>query len=400
MSHKVLAVNAGSSSLKFQLFEMPGDVVLASGIVERIGINDGIFTIKFNGKKVSDTLDIPNHSVAVELVLKGLVDNNILTDLSEVVAVGHRVVHGGENFKGSVFASEENIAVVEDLADLAPLHNPANLVGYHAFKEALPKATHTLSFDTAFHQTMKPEVYVYPLPYEYYTDLNVRRYGMHGISHQYVSNRLSELEGKGPEGFNVITLHLGNGASISAVKDGVCINTSMGFTPLAGIMMGTRTGDVDPAIVTYLMRKLDKTAEEIIDIFNKKSGMLGVSGLSSDARDIENAIAEGNERAILTRDIYAQRVLQVVGGYALQLGHVDAIAFTAGVGENDGGIREAVLELLGPGLNIQFDKELNAKTRGKEIKISTSESDVAVWVVPTNEELVIATDAYSIHNSK
>lgn len=397
---KVLAVNAGSSSLKFQLFEMPEEEVLASGVIERIGIEDGIFTLKFNGEKDKQVLDIPNHKVAVDLVLNALVDKKIVATLDEIVAVGNRVVHGGEAFTESVIADSKNEAIVEELADLAPLHNLANLIGMRAFKEALPNATHTFSFDTAFHQTMDPEVYIYPLPYEYYTDLQVRRYGMHGISHQYVSARTAELMGKKPEeSFNSITLHLGNGASISAIKDGKCINTSMGFTPLSGIMMGTRTGDVDPAVVTYLMRKLDKSAEEVLDIFNKKSGMLGISGISSDARDIENAIEEGNERAILTRKIYAQRVLQVVGGYAMQLGHVDAITFTAGLGENDGGIRAAILDLLKDGMGVEYDAELNNNARGKEAKISTDASKIDVWVVPTDEELVIAKDSFAIHNS-
>jgi acetate kinase len=395
---KVLAVNAGSSSLKFQLFEMPEEAVLASGVIERIGLDNGIFSIKYDDKKDKDILDIPNHNVAADLVLKALVEKNIVEDLNDVVAVGHRVVHGGESFSKSVVATLENVDIVAELADLAPLHNPANLVGYRSFLAALPHATHTFSFDTAFHQTMEPEVFIYPLPYEYYTDLKVRRYGMHGTSHQYVSHRTAELMGRDKEGLNVITLHLGNGASISAVKDGKCINTSMGFTPLSGIMMGTRTGDVDPAVVTYLMRKLNKTAEEILEIFNKKSGMLGISGLSSDAREIENAIEEQNERAILTRNIYAERVLQVVGGYAMQLGRVDALAFTAGLGENDGGIRAAIIDRLTEGLGIQYDKDVNAKTRGKEVKLSTSDSKVEVWVVPTNEELVIAKDAFALHN--
>ena len=396
---KVLAVNAGSSSLKFQLLEMPEAEVLADGIVERIGLNDGIFTIKYNGNKDTVTQDIPNHSVAAELVLKAIKEKGILTDLSDIVAAGHRVVHGGEYFSASTLADEDAIAKVEELADLAPLHNPANLIGYRAFKEALPNATHIFAFDTAFHQTMAPEVFIYPLPYEYYTDLKVRRYGMHGISHEFVAHRAAELMGK-QDSSNIITLHLGNGASISAVKNGKCINTSMGMTPLAGVMMGTRTGDIDPAITTYLMRKLDKTAEEVVDIYNKKSGMLGVSGISSDARDIEDAIDAGNERAILTRKIYAERVLQIVGGYALQLGTVDGIVFTAGVGENDTGIREAILDLLQPGLGIDFNRELNNKTRGKEVKISNEGSSVDVWVIPTNEELVIASDAFRIHNDR
>ncbi|MDE8257190.1 acetate kinase [Erysipelothrix rhusiopathiae] len=397
---KVLAVNAGSSSLKFQLLEMPEAEVLTSGIVERIGLNDGIITFKYSDQKDTDTLDIPDHHVAVDLVLKGLVEKNIVSDLSEIVAAGHRVVHGGEYFQGSAVCDEVSVAQVEELADLAPLHNPANLIGYRAFKEALPNATHIFAFDTAFHQTMPEEVFMYALPYEYYSDLAVRRYGAHGISHEYVAQRTAELMGKKVEDVNLITLHLGNGASISAVKGGKCVNTSMGFTPLAGLMMGTRTGDLDPAIVTYLMRKLDITAVEVLDIFNKKSGMAGISGISSDARDIENGIDEGNERAILTRKMYAQRVLEYVGAYTLQLGHVDGLVFTAGLGENDTGTREAILDVLQPGLKLDFDRELNNKTRGKEVKLSTDASSMDIWVCPTNEELVIATDAYRIHNEQ
>lgn len=395
---KVLAVNAGSSSLKFQLFSMPEEIVLCSGVVERIGLNDGLFNIKYNGNKEKDILDIPDHNVAADLVLKALIDKKIVTDLDEIVAVGHRVVHGGEYFSKTELCTPDNVALVEELADLAPLHNPANLIGFRSFKKALPDATHTFSFDTAFHQTMKPEVFIYPLPYEYYEDLKVRRYGMHGVSHQYVSHRVAELMGRDIEGLNVITLHLGNGASISAVEDGKCINTSMGFTPLSGIMMGTRTGDVDPAIVTYLMEKLDKSAHEILDIFNKKSGMLGISGVSSDAREVEEAIKDGNERAILTRKIYAERVRQVVGGFAMQLGHVDAIVFTAGLGENDTEIRAAILDALKKGLQLDYNTELNSTTRGEEKLISTEGSKVDVWVVPTDEELVLSRDAFELHN--
>ncbi|NLL74435.1 MAG: acetate kinase [Erysipelothrix sp.] len=396
---KILAVNAGSSSLKFQLLEMPEAQVIADGIVERIGLNDGVFTIKYNGNKDKVVLDIPNHSVAAQLVLDALIEKNIVASLDEIVGAGHRVVHGGEYFSESVLITEDAVAKVEELSDLAPLHNPANLIGYRAFKTALPDATHIFAFDTAFHQTMEPEVFIYGLPYEYYTDLSVRRYGMHGISHEFVAKRAIELLDN-KENSKVITLHLGNGASITAVKDGKCINTSMGMTPLAGVMMGTRTGDIDPAIITYLMRKLDKTAEEIVDIYNKKSGMLGVSGISSDARDIENAIAEGNERAILTRAIYAQRILQVVGGYVLQLGGVDALVFTAGLGENDDGVRGAVLDLLAEGLKLDYDKELNSAIHGKEATLSTDASEVKVFVIPTNEELVIASDAFRIHNAQ
>ena len=396
---KVLAINAGSSSLKFQLLEMPAATVLTDGIVERIGLKDSLFTVKYDGKKDKVIMDINDHAVAAELVLNALKEKGILEDLSEIIACGHRVVHGGEYFDQSVICDDYSISKVEELADLAPLHNPANLIGYRAFHEALPNATHIFAFDTAFHQTMAEEVFIYPLPYEYYTDLKVRRYGMHGISHKYVADEAAKLMNK-EEKSNIITLHLGNGASITAIKDGKCINTSMGMTPLAGVMMGTRSGDIDPAIATYLMRKLDKTALEVVDIFNKKSGMLGVSGISSDARDIENAIAEGNERAILTRKIYAQRVLQFVGGYAMQLGSVDALVFTAGLGENDDGIRAAIIDLLKEGMGLDYDAELNAKTHGKQTKLSTDKSKTEIWVIPTNEELVIAQDAFRIHNAK
>lgn len=397
---KVLSINAGSSSLKFQLLEMPEATVLVNGIVERIGLNDSIITFKYADVKETEVLDIPNHEKAAELVLNGLVDKKIVEDLGNIVAAGHRVVHGGEYFNQSVIADEYAIEKVEELSELAPLHNPANLVGYRAFKDALPNATHSFVFDTAFHQTMPQDVYMYALPYNYYTDHKVRRYGAHGVSHDYVSKRVAELMEKPLEETNVITLHLGNGASVSAVKGGVCVNTSMGFTPLAGLMMGTRTGDLDPAIVTYLMRKENMTAEQVLNVFNKESGMLGISGISSDARDIENAIEEGNERAILTRKMYAQRVLQYVGAYALQLGRVDAIVFTAGLGENDTATREAVLEVIKEGMGIEYNAELNSKTRGKEVQLSTENSKVAVWVVPTNEELMIAQDAFRIHNAK
>lgn len=396
--NKVLAVNAGSSSLKFQLLEMPSAEVLVSGIVERIGLPEGVFTIKYDGEKDTIVTDIPNHEVAADLVIKGLIEKNVVKDLSEIVAVGHRVVHGGEYFNESVVANSGVVERVEELNDLAPLHNPANLIGYEAFNKALPGATHSFTFDTAFHQTMKPEVFLYPLPYEFYTDLKVRRYGMHGISHDFVSKQVAKAMNIDVNEINSINLHLGNGASISAVEKGECVNTSMGFTPLAGIMMGTRTGDIDPAIITYLMKKLDISAEEVVDIYNKKSGMLGVSGLSSDARDIEDGIKAGNPRAILTHQIYANRVLQVVGSYAYQLGKVDALVFTAGVGENDTALREEILKLLEVPMGLSINYELNGKTRGKEVCISNEDSKVQVWIIPTNEELIIAQDSFRLHN--
>ncbi len=392
---KVLAINTGSSSLKFQLFEMPEEVVLASGIVERIGLPMGAFAIKTNGQKHEMDTPVPDHAVAVKLVLDAFATYNVIHDLNDIVACGHRIVQGGAYYDQSVLVDASVLAHVEELSDLAPLHNPSHLVGYRAFKEALPKASHTFVFDTAFHQTMAPEVYLYPIPYEYYTDYKVRRYGAHGTSHQYIANRTAELMDRPVTELNLITLHLGNGASISAVEKGKCVNTSMGLTPLDGVMMGTRSGSVDPAIVSYLSVKLGKTASEIVDILNKKSGMLGVSGISSDARDIENAMAEGNERAILTRKIYTRRIMEVVGSYAMQLGRVDALIFAGGVGENDVDARADILNAL-HGLDISFSDDLN-NNRGKELRISTPESGVEVWICPTNEELVIARDAYRLN---
>lgn len=394
---KVLAINTGSSSLKFQLFEMPEETVLTNGIVERIGLEKGIFTIKFADQKFTTDTPVPDHATAVQLVLDALKEHEIVTDLNDIIACGHRIVQGGSYFDQSVLVNDEVVDRVEELSDLAPLHNPSHLVGYRAFKAALPKATHTFVFDTAFHQTMQPEVYLYPIPYEYYTDYKVRRYGAHGTSHQYISKRTAELMGKDVNTLNMITLHLGNGASITAIENGKCVNTSMGLTPLDGIMMGTRSGSIDPAIVGYLSTKLDKTAPEMIDILNKQSGMLGVSGLSSDARDIENAMEEGNERAILTRKIYVRRIMEVVGSYVMQLGRVDALIFAGGVGENDCNAREDILDALSKGLDIKYDRELNGSTRGKEIQVSTPESSVQVWICPTNEELVIARDAYRLN---
>ena len=296
---KVMAVNAGSSSLKFQLINMPSEEVITSGLVERIGQEVGNFVIKVNGEKIQTQTPIPDHQVAVDLLLNALVDHHIVESLEEIDAVGHRVVHGGEDFDDSVVVDEEAVKKVADLAELAPLHNPANIIGYKAFKEALPDHVgHVFVFDTAFHQTLDKERYLYPLPLEYYTDLKVRKYGAHGTSHKYVSQQAIEMLGN-PKESRIIVCHLGNGASISAVQDGKCIDTSMGFTPLAGVMMGTRSGDVDPSVMPYLCKKLNKTADEVLEIYNKKSGMLGISGISSDSRDIENALFnEGNERAL------------------------------------------------------------------------------------------------------
>lgn len=395
---KILSINAGSSSLKFTLFEMPQEEMIASGIVERIGLEEGIFTIKFNGEKKTINQPIPDHKVAAQLVLDGLIDNNIVKDLNDVVGVGHRVVHGGELYDKTVIIDEEVEKNIEDLSDLAPLHNPANLIGYRAFKKALPNAVHTAVFDTAFHQTMKEDIYLYPIPYDYYKDYGVRRYGFHGTSHQFVSKKVAELMGKNVEDINVITLHLGNGASITAVEKGQSVNTSMGFTPLAGIMMGTRSGDVDPSIITYIMDKTEQSAQEVVNVYNKRSGMLGVSGISSDARDLGNAVEEGNPRAILTKKLYANRVAQTVGSYFVQLGHVDAMVFTGGIGENDGVIRQEILKRLEEAMSLDIDYDLNAKVRGEDTLLSKEDSKTQVWLVPTDEELVIARDTYSFYN--
>ena len=393
---KIISVNADNNSLKFQLFVMPQETVLTSGIVERIGLADGVFTIKFNGEKVTVTQPIPDHKVAVELVLEALIKHKIVDSLDEIKGVGHRVVHGGEAYAASVEFTQDVEKTIEALSELAPLHNPANLVGFRAFQKELPQARHGAVFDTAFHQTMKDDVYLYPIPYEYYENYKIRRYGFHGTSHYFVSHRVAALMNKKIEDINVITCHLGNGASIAAVQGGNSVNTSMGFTPLAGIMMGTRSGDIDPAIITFLMAKLGKSAEAIIDILNKKSGMLGVSGLSSDARDIDAGIEAGNPRAVLTRNLYANRVAQTIGSYFVQLGHVDAVVFTGGLGENDVKVREAIIDRIKEAMGIDFNRALNLTVRGKEVNLSSAASKTAVWVVPTNEELVIAQDTQRI----
>ena len=392
----IIAVNAGSSSLKFQLFELPSEDVLCSGVIERIGLNDGIFTLKFKDEKVKVTQDIPDHKVAVQLVLDALIQHKIVDSLDAITACGHRIVHGGEIYKQSVEITADVEKNIELLSDLAPLHNPANLVGFRAFAKALPNVRHVAVFDTAFHQSMPKEVYMYPIPYEYYTDFKVRRYGFHGTSHFYVSHRLAELLNKDVKDINIITCHLGNGASLAAVKAGQSVNTSMGFTPLAGVMMGTRSGDIDPAIISYIMEKTGQSEADVLNVLNKKSGMLGVSGISSDARDIENAIEEGNERAKLTRDIYCLRVAARIGEYFVQLGHVDGIVFTGGLGENDTLVREGILKNVQEAMGLSIDYELNLKIRGKEVAVSKADSKVAVWVVPTNEELVIARDTFTI----
>ena len=388
---KIISVNSGSSSLKFQLFSMPEETVLCSGQAERIGQEMGAFTIKFDGKKESMECPIPDHKTAVKILLNSLTSYGIVESLDEINAAGHRIVQGGAYFDSSVIVDEDVVNKVEELSDLAPLHNPAHLVCYKAFCEALPAIKHVFVFDTAFHQTMGPESYLFPTPYSWYENYGIRRYGAHGTSHKYVNRRTAELMGKDVNSLNMITCHLGNGASVTAIENGKVINTSMGLTPLGGIMMGTRCGDIDPTVVYYMEEKLGCTPEEMDTYLNKKSGMLGVSGISSDARDIQAAVDAGNPRAITTYNLYVNRAVNLIGGYYMQLGHVDAMSFTAGLGEHAVEIREGILKGLEEGMGVKIDYELNSKTHS-EAKISLPDSKVEVFVVPTNEELVIARD--------
>ncbi len=389
----VMSVNAGSSSLKFQVYEMPQEKVLAKGLVERIGLPDGVFSITIDGKKYTQTEDIPDHEAAVRLLVESLLEHHVVNDLSEIQAVGHRIVHGGEFYADSVVASPQAVEKVEECIPLAPLHNPAGLTGYRTFEKMLPDAVHTFVFDTAFHQTMPPESFLYPIPYEYYEKDAIRRYGFHGTSHKYLTNRLAQILGKDVDDLNIITCHLGNGGSITAVKNGKSFKTSMGLTPLAGIMMGTRSGDIDPAIPGVLMQKYGYTAQEVDNILNKQSGLLGVSGVSSDSRDVSAAAQEGNERAILAKKMFNDRVIETVAGYYGLMGGADAIVFAGGIGENASDVRKAVIDGLGA-LGVKLDDEAN-NMRGKEAKISSEDSALDVYVIPTDEEVMIARDAYS-----
>lgn len=396
---KVLVINCGSSSLKYQLINMVNEKVLAQGLVERIGINGSILTQKVNGEKYIIEQPMENHKVAIGLVLNALVDkeHGVITDMSEINAVGHRVVHGGEKYSKSVLVTDEVMKDLEECGKLAPLHNPPNIIGIEACKELMPNTPMSVVFDTAFHGTMPKEAYVYPLPYELYTEHAIRKYGFHGTSHKYVSEKVAEAMGKDIKELKIITCHLGNGVSITAVKNGKSIDTTMGFTPLAGVAMGTRCGDIDPAIVIYLINELGYTTEEVNELLNKKSGILGVSGVSSDFRDVKEAAYErGEERSKIALDIFAYKVRKQIGAYAAAMGGVDAIVFTAGVGENSDVTRSeclANLEFLG----IELDEERN-KQNGELAKISKEGSKVDIYVVPTNEELMIAKETVDLLN--
>lgn len=389
-----MAINAGSSSLKFQLLEMPEEKVVTKGLIERIGLQDSIFTIEVDGEKQKETADIEDHSKAVRILLDKLIVFNIIQSLDEIGGIGHRVVHGGEKFNKSVLITDEIIQDIEDVSELAPLHNPASLVGIRAFRKVLPFVPSVVVFDTAFHQTMPEESYLYSLPYEYYEKYGIRKYGFHGTSHKYVSERAAEMLERPLENLRLISCHLGNGASIAAIEGGKSMDTSMGFTPLAGVTMGTRSGNIDPALIPYIMEKADLSAEEVLDVLNKRSGMLALSGFSSDLRDIELQAKEGNERAELALEVFTSRIHKYIGSYAARMKGLDAIIFTAGIGENSDVIRSEVvkgLEFMG----VYCDQVLN-KVRGKEAFINYPHSPVKVMVIPTNEEVMIARDTLQL----
>ena len=388
---KTIAINAGSSSLKWQLYQMPEEKVLAKGLIERIGLKDSVSTVKFDGRSEEQVLDIENHTLAVKILLDDLIRFNIIKTYDEITGVGHRVVAGGEYFKESTVVEGDVLEKIEELGLLAPLHNPANAAGIRAFKELLPDITSVAVFDTSFHTTMPEKAYRYPLPTKYYTENKVRKYGAHGTSHQYVAQEAAKLLGRPLEELKLITCHIGNGASITAVKGGQSIDTSMGFTPLAGVMMGTRTGDIDPAIIPYLMEHTDdfKTPDDISRVLNRESGLQAVSGLSSDMRDVQNGVNEGNHDAILAFEMYVDRIQKHIGQYLAVLNGADAIIFTAGVGENATLVREKVISGIS-WFGCDVDPEKNVF--GVTGDISTDAAKIRVLVIPTDEELVIARD--------
>ncbi len=391
---KIMAVNAGSSSIKFQLLDMPSENVIASGVMERIGLPEGIFTIKYNGKKEETHPVLKDHAVGVELLLKSLIEKGILKDLKEISGVGHRIVQGGEYFKDSTLVDEEVVKKISDLADLAPLHNPAHIIGIKAFQKALPEVPEVVVFDTVFHQTMPEEAYMYATPYEWYTKYGIRKYGAHGTSHQYVSHRCAEIMGKDVKDTKIIVCHLGNGASICAVEGGKCKDTSMGLTPLEGIPMGTRSGNIDPTVVSFICQHENKTAAEVVNELNKKSGYLGMSGRSNDARDVTAGMEQGDHRCKLTFDVQAKRIVDYIASYYVYMGGCDAICFTAGMGENLIHLRKNILDRLGI-LGVKLDEEAN-NIRGEEREITTKDSKIRAFVIPTNEEVMIARDVVRV----
>ena len=391
---KIISINAGSSSLKFSLFNMDDESVIASGLFERIGIEGSNYTIKFNGEKITQEVELTSHVDAVNILLDKLTDLNIISSLDEIHGVGHRIVQGKDIFTESVLINDEVMEKLDAIKGFAPLHNPANMLGIEAFRKVLPNVPMVAVFDTAFHQTMDKSTYLYPVPYSWYEDYGVRKYGAHGTSHRYIAETVKELLGK--DEFRLISCHIGNGGSITAIKDGKCVDTSMGFTPLAGIMMGTRSGDIDPSIIPYIMEQEGKNASEVIDDLNKRSGLFGMSEYSSDMRDILEKCDQQDEKAIVARDKYVRRVVDYIAQYYVLLGGADVIVFTAGVGENSIPVRRQICEELAClGVKIDLDKNI---VRGEVVKISTDDSSIDVYVIPTDEELMIARDTLHLIN--
>lgn len=389
---KILSVNAGSSSLKFTLFELPEKKELINGTFEKIGIGNSFYTIKINGEKIKREVDLKDHSVAVKYLIDELLGNNIITSLDDIDGIGQRVVHGGTKFANSVIINDDVMNTIEECIDLAPLHNPANITGINAFKEALPNTPQVAVFDTAFHQTMAPTEYLYAVPYEWNEKYGVRKYGFHGTSHRYVNKKISEELGR--DDLKVINMHIGNGSSVCAIDAGKSINTTMGFTPMMGVVMGTRSGNIDPNIIPYIMKKENKTSDEVLEDLNKHSGLLGISGVSSDSRDIEAGMAEGNERCILANEMLCRSVSKYIAIYNNMMNGADVITFTAGLGENSILTRKRIIELVAS-LGIKLDEDRN-NVRGELKKISSDDSTIPVYVVPTNEELMIAMDTYDL----
>ena len=389
---KIISINCGSSSLKFSLFEMQDESVLISGNFERIGSDGSCYTIKYNGQKITEELPLETHTDAVKILLDKLIALEVIRSLDEIKGVGHRIVHGGSKYSESVFVTDQVMADIEEFKDFAPLHNPAHLLGIKAFKEALPDVPMVVVFDTAFHQTMDEVTYRYPVPYHWCNDYGVRKYGAHGTSHRYIAQTVRDILKR--DDFKLISCHIGNGGSITAIKDMKCVDTSMGFTPLAGIMMGTRSGDVDPSIIPYIMEKEGKNASEVIDDLNKNSGVYGMSEYSHDLRDIVLKCEEGDPKAILARDKYVQRIVDYIAQYYVLLEGCDLIVFTAGVGENNTAIREEICKKLAC-LGVELDLEKN-KIRGEVAEISSDKSKIVVYTMPTNEELMIARDTLNL----
>lgn len=397
---KIMAVNAGSSSLKFQLLEMPEERVITEGLIERIGLEKPNFVIKYQGEKEEKLVPAENHAVAVDILLKALVEKGIVKDLKEIVGVGHRILHCGEKYTDSVVMTDEAIAVVESVNDLGPLHNPANLTGIRAFKKALPDVVQVGVFDTSFHLTMEPEAYMYATPYEWYKKYHVRKYGFHGTSYRFVSAEAAKRLNRPLEGLKMIIAHLGNGASLAAIKDGKVVDTSMGLTPLDGLPMGTRSGTIDPAIVEFICKKENKTASEVTTILNKKSGYIGYFPSSSDGRDLRKAQADGDEKADLILRMQEKKIVDYIGSYYAYMGGCDVLVFTAGIGEKSPQTRSEVCARLKEAFGVEIDEQKNIDTFGVYGEISTPNSKIKVLVVPTNEEIMIARDVMRLGNIK